>query len=82
MLESNLIFQWHFVLKLADLNHLSFLIKGRTNEWIATKKASVAQWLACWTIVPNIVGSNPAEAFGFFMSVKKSFSMPSFRMGK
>ena len=27
-------------------------------------------------------GSNPAEAFGFFMSVKKSFSMPSFRMGK
>ena len=38
--------------------------------------------VACWTIVPKIVGSNPAEAFGFFLSVKKSFSMPSFRMGK
>ena len=34
-------------------------------------EASVAQWLACWTAVPKIAGSNPAEAFGFFMSVKK-----------
>ena len=33
-------------------------------------EASVAQWLACWTVVPKIAGSNPAEAFGFFMSVK------------
>ena len=45
-------------------------------------EASVAQWLACWTAVPKIAGSNPAEAFVFFMSVKKSFSIPSFRMGK
>jgi hypothetical protein len=24
------------------------------------------QWLACWPLVPKLVGSNPAEAVGFF----------------
>ena len=59
--------------------------KIKKKKWLVlfyNIEASVAQWLACWTIVPKIVGSNPAEAFGFFLCVKKSFSMPSFRMGK
>ena len=45
--------------------------------WIIRKKVSlinievsVAYWLACRTVVATIAGSNPAEAFGFFMSVK------------
>jgi hypothetical protein len=28
--------------------------------------ASVVWWLACWPLVPEFAGSNPAEAVGFF----------------
>jgi hypothetical protein len=38
--------------------------------------ASVFKWLACWPLVPNITGSLPAEAVGFFG--RKILSMPSF----
>jgi hypothetical protein len=27
--------------------------------------ASVVWWLACWLLVPEFAGSNPAEAVGF-----------------
>jgi hypothetical protein len=27
--------------------------------------ASVVWWLACWPLVPEFAGSNPAEAVGF-----------------
>jgi hypothetical protein len=30
--------------------------------------ASVPQWLACWPLVPEFAGSNPAEAVGFSQS--------------
>ena len=33
--------------------------------------------VACWPLVPKFVGSNPAEAVGFFRA-KKILSMPSF----
>ena len=28
--------------------------------------------VACWPLVPNFAGSNPAEAVGFFRAKKKS----------
>jgi hypothetical protein len=40
--------------------------------------ASVVWWLACWPLVPEFAGSNPAEAVGFFSDDIKIHSMPSF----
>jgi hypothetical protein len=34
--------------------------------------------LACWPLVPEFAGSNPAEFFGFFSVHEKILSMPSF----
>ena len=31
-----------------------------------TMKSQRLWWLACWTLVPEFAGSNPAEAVGFF----------------
>ena len=70
------------LIRLLTVNFYSTVALTTGIMYLKNIEALVAQWLACWTIVPKIVGSNPAEAFGFFMSVKKSFSMPSFRMGK
>jgi hypothetical protein len=42
---------------------------------MALKMASVVEWLACWSLVTEFAGSNPAV--GFF-SGKKILSMPSF----
>ena len=33
--------------------------------------------VACWPLVPKFVGSNPAEAIGFFRAKKSSTSLPS-----
>jgi hypothetical protein len=30
------------------------------------KLSVVVWWLACWLLVPEFAGSNPAEAVGFF----------------
>jgi hypothetical protein len=38
--------------------------------------ASVAKWFACWPLVPEFAGSNPAEAIGFFLCKKSSASLP------
>jgi hypothetical protein len=32
---------------------------------------------ACWPLVPKFVGSNPAEAIGFFRVVKSPARLPS-----
>jgi hypothetical protein len=61
--------------------------KHATCDWINTRPsvnhyfqhneaATLISWLACWSLVPKIVGSNPAEAFGFFG--RKILSMPYF----
>jgi hypothetical protein len=34
--------------------------------------ASVVWWLACWPLVPEFAGSNPAEVVGFFRYRKRS----------
>ena len=34
--------------------------------------------VACWPLVPKFVGSNPAEAVGFFRAKKSSARLPSF----
>jgi hypothetical protein len=39
---------------------------------------SVVWWLACWPLVPEFAGSNPAEVVGFFSVQEKILSMPSF----
>ena len=33
--------------------------------------------VACWPLVPKFVGSNPAEAVGFFRAKKSSARLPS-----
>ena len=33
--------------------------------------------VACWPLVPKFVGSNQAEAFGFFRAKKSSVRLPS-----
>ena len=33
--------------------------------------------VACWPLVPKFVGSNPAEAVGFFREKKSSARLPS-----
>ena len=33
--------------------------------------------VACWPLVPNFAGSNPAEAVGFFTGRKSSARLPS-----
>ena len=33
--------------------------------------------IACWTLVPKFVGSNPAEAVGFLRAKKSSARLPS-----
>jgi hypothetical protein len=39
--------------------------------------ASVVLWLACWPLVPEFAGSNPAEAVGFSV-FRKIHSTPSY----
>jgi hypothetical protein len=46
---------------------------------IARLTASVVYWFACWPLVPEFVGSNPAEAVGFFLFTKSSACLPSER---
>jgi hypothetical protein len=41
--------------------------------WWEGETASVVWWLACWPVVPELAGSNPAEAVH-----EKILSMPSF----
>jgi hypothetical protein len=38
-----------------------------------SKAASVVWWLACWPLVPEFAGSNPAEVVGFFRHMMPSF---------
>jgi hypothetical protein len=33
--------------------------------------------IACWPLVPNFTGSNPAEAVGFFKVKKSTAHLPS-----
>jgi hypothetical protein len=42
------------------------------------KTVSVVWWLACWPLVAQFAGSNPAEAVGFFSVHEKILSMLSF----
>jgi hypothetical protein len=45
--------------------------------FMCCKTVSVVWLLACWPLVPEFPGSNPAEAVGILTSVK-ILSMPSF----
>jgi hypothetical protein len=45
--------------------------------YIKTEAASVVQGLARWTLVPKFVGSNLAEAVGFFRAKKSPARLPS-----
>jgi hypothetical protein len=40
--------------------------------YAAALTASVVWWLACWPLVPEFTGSNPAEVVGFFRYMEKS----------
>ena len=33
-------------------------------------------WVACWPLVPNLAGSNPAEAVGFLWVKQSSARLP------
>jgi hypothetical protein len=44
--------------------HRIFKSTNKKLPQVAT--ASVVKWFACWPLVPEFAGSNPAEAIGFF----------------
>jgi hypothetical protein len=54
------------------LNHLKVRRSSR-----ADRRLWWSSGFACWPLVPEFAGSNPAETVGFF-SVYKILSMPSF----
>jgi hypothetical protein len=45
----------------------------QVNSYQCMETASVVRWLACWPLVPEFAGSNPAEVVGFFQYMQHAF---------
>jgi hypothetical protein len=58
-----------------------YTVKGKVNQTLYMPWMALSGFgglgVACWPLVPEFVGSNPAEAVGFLRAKKSSARLPS-----